>query len=49
LQGAHFDDANCAKLVKEMIDESGGKLIEVDFLRDAYLYCGLVTKTDSLK
>jgi hypothetical protein len=49
LQGAHFDDADCAQLVKEMIDESGGELTEVDLLRDAYLFRGLVTKAESLE
>ena len=48
LQGSHFDDANCAELAKEMIDESGGELMEVDLLRDAYLFRGLVTKAKSL-
>jgi hypothetical protein len=46
LQGAHFDDANCAQYAKEMIDESGGELTEVDLLRDAYLFRGLVTKAE---
>jgi hypothetical protein len=49
LQGAHFDDANCAQYAKEMIDESGGELTEVDLLRDAYLFRGLVTKAESLE
>ena len=49
LQGAHFDDANCAQYAKEMMDESGGELTEVDLLRDAYLFRGLVTKAESLE
>ncbi len=49
LQGAHFDDANCAQYAKEMIDESGGELTEVDLLREAYLFRGLVTKAESLE
>ncbi len=49
LQGAHFEDVNCAELAKEMIDESSGELAEVDLLRDAYLYRGLVTKAELLK
>jgi hypothetical protein len=49
LQGAHFGDANCAQYAKEMIDESGGELMEVDLLRDAYLFRGLVTKAESLE
>jgi hypothetical protein len=48
LQGATFGHQACADAVQEMIEESDDELLEVDLLRGAYLFRGLLTKAKSV-